>query len=196
MKKTLIIALASILMLMISCKDNTLNNQFLLENSGYIPLQVGNEWFYKHVTSSDTTEVFIKIIDSININNIGYYIIKNSNPELINPYIGQDTTVYLRTLDGITYFQYFENVEYIHRVFKDTTISEDELTPKMVNYHDTQNSTHPVLGSGLTFIRTEVGGGSEPLIYDYAKGYGLVNFWWFKGYCKLVHAKVNDIIYE
>ncbi len=197
MKQSIIFCAIIIAAMLVACKDNTtkVDNNVLHSNMSYIPLQVGNEWLYKRIFLSDTTIVFSKIIDSININNKIYFIIVHSNPDLFHPYIGRDSTVFLRTSDGITYYQYFEGEEHIYRIFKDTTVTENKLTGQMVMYRGAHNRTHPLIGN-VQFFYVEVGGGSEPDLYTYAKGLGLINFAWFKGYCELVSAKVNDKIYE
>ena len=201
MKKLFLFLSASILMLMISCGDNVVkqDKNELQQSMSYIPLQVGNEWVYNRVFSTDTTQVFSKIIDSKIINNKVYYVVKFSTPDLFNWGINKlntDSTALIRTTDGITYYRYWDGAEHLYRLFKDTTVTENEFTDIMIMYLDNEYRTHPFLGNDIQYIYAEVGGGTEPFLYDYAKGFGLVKFVWFKGYCELVYAKIEGKVYE
>lgn len=203
MKTHIFFLIASMLMLMMiaACKENAIkrDNDVLQQNMYYIPLQVGNEWVYNRIFETDTTIVSSKIIDTVNINNELYYVIKFSTPDIFDwgfYNLNTDSTALLRTSDGITYYRYWEDAEHLYRLFKDTSLSESEFTPEMKMYSDPDYEIHPFLGSNIQYLQVEEGGGAEPFLYDYAKGFGLVKFVWFKGYCELIYAKVNGIIYE
>ena len=199
MKKVFVFFAASILMLMNACNESTVNydNNVVQSEKSYIPLQVGNEWYYKRYFLSDSLIVYSKVINSVKIANEKYYTIKFSNLFLCNysySQIGIDSTILLRTPDGITYYQYINGADRLYRIFKDTTISESEFNDLMVTNLNSQYVTHTQIGD-LILSLVEVGGGSEPALYDYAKGLGLVKLGWFKGYCELIYAKIDGKIY-
>lgn len=184
-----------LLLILVSCKQEApTENTLLSPEDSFLPLQVGNEWIYNyHYGNTDTTK-YIKVIGTKNINNNDYFIVVN------NIHVELDTN-YIRTEDGLKYYFYKENNDYIYRFFKDTTIKRvDSYTIydiKSKFHSESIDTVDSDIGKHSSYMEVEEGtiendGGT---IFYYVEGIGLVYSYWFIGNISLVYAKVNNVEY-
>lgn len=191
MKKLILILLT---LSIVSCKQKSPTENTLLSPDGsYLPLQVGNEWIYNyHFGNTDTTK-YIKVIGTKKINNNDYFIVVNNIHFL--------DTNYLRTKDGLKYYIYKENKDFIFRIFKDTIIEKEDSYDIYAIKSKIQIESSSIVRTGVgkysNYIEVEEGeialdGGT---MFYYVKDIGLVYSLWPFGNISLVYAKVNDVEY-
>jgi len=123
--------LYAILLAIFSCKESNSNNMNELPqttantNSGwYLPLQVGNEWYYANEIDLSKITESIRITGTAKFNNNVYFVYKVTNYYYFNA-MHQDSIVrtsYIRTTYGLKYFGYRDSSEYLIYDFSDSVI--------------------------------------------------------------------------
>lgn len=174
---------------MVGCKQEA-PTHFLDVEESFLPLQIGNEWNYE--LSTDTNIIFyMKVINMKLINTLEYYVV-------INNFHNKIDTSYIRTSDGMNFYIYQDNKEYVYLIFKDTTINDGIYKSQKLNVkirNESRDTIKTKAGNFNSYAEVEEGDISKDAgtVYLYTKGIGLLSKFWFKGKMTLVYAKVNNV---
>ena len=195
MKATIIILLTVILSL-ISCKDDnpTDKKEFQIINANitsnsFFPLAVGNEWVYDYIII-DTNLQHIKITGKIVLKDQEYFVCTST---LFNKdkTIDYENTFYVRTNDGMKFYEFKDSSESLILDFSDNiTDSIYKLNYKTIDipYLDLPFGRF----NNCKRIETTIAFASEGISSTYASGIGLIRSAWFKGRLELIKARINN----
>lgn len=190
MKNLLIILMLTIFIF--ACKDEEVVARFEM-NETYLPLHVGNEWRFKSDEVLDTNTYVSIINDYVKKGNKFYY--EMNTDRLYKKGASKDNrnNIYLRTDDGLIYYCYIENKEYIYRVFKNfyqfnLDYDPDDSNPLILKSSYLEESK---------LFKIEID--SNPDFADtsyweyYEKGIGMKYAIWYIGQVNLIYAKINGV---
>jgi len=186
MKQLISLILAIFIIAFFSCDSNQTTEQNNTEAS-YFPLQVGNEWIYGVL--NDTVEIYMKITETINLNNREYYTLAYTSTRGKGK-VSEEEKMYLRSPDGLKIYQYENDTETLYRDFSDIITDssyKEKFTTTYVPYKDLQMGRFNDVKS-VREIDFQYDSG---FIYYYAKGIGFIGQVWFRGNYYLKYAKVN-----